>query len=142
MVTFPANGQTPSITCIEVDPVEAKIGNLVIKIDYISPIIINQIIPGILLRAENGDPVYGSNLRIHPSKKDLSGARAGSILFRANNIPIQPGRYILSVWLGEWHVDHDSKTDALTFEFKEGHKHPLAPSSAYLGYLDVRGEWG
>ena len=140
-ISFPSNASRPSITRIEVDSDEAKIGNLSVFIDYTSPSIIDQVVPGILLRSESGDPVYGSNRRIHPTTELANGSSAGRIHFRAEGIPIQPGRYVISCWLGEWHVDHDNKLDILTFDFREGQRHPQAPTPSNLGYLDVVGKW-
>jgi lipopolysaccharide transport system ATP-binding protein len=58
-----------------------------------------------------------------------------------NGLPVHGGSYRLSVWLGDWQIDYDSKRDALAFDFKHGHPASNTPNPEAIGFTDAPAEW-
>lgn len=138
---FPANPKKPIITRVAINTERLRMGDLVVEIDYESPFRLSPPVPGLLISSASGDPVYGSNIRMHPPVTSLQPASHGRIAFHSEQLPLMAGRYSLSVWLGEWHQDYDSKLGVLEFEFREGQRNPQAPPPSMVGYLDCEGLW-
>jgi len=52
-----------------------------------------------------------------------------------------PSHYLLSVWLAEWHTDHDSKIDCLRIMIGNDQMDPLRPPTSVNGHLDWPATW-
>jgi lipopolysaccharide transport system ATP-binding protein len=140
-VTFVPKAEKPSITRISVNQEELLQGNLQIDVSYESPFMLSPPAPGITLTSTSGIAVFGSNPRFHPVINGPTSSRKGVARLSVTNLPIEPGTYFLSVWLGDWHRDYDSKVDALTIVFKDGNRPALRPSPEINGYLMWPGSW-
>ena len=70
---------------------------------------------GFVISSSDGARVLGANNRYQPSKPLESPTERGSILCHLSAVPLMPGSYAVSLWLGnqagDWHV----VADALTF---------------------------
>lgn len=140
-IQFEKESNRPCIVGVSIDRTKARRGDIDISIDYVSPFSDFAPVPGVVLTSSSGDPVYGSNLRMHPTVEKLKGGLCGTIHFKCHKMPLLPGRYRVSVWLGEWHQDHDQKIDALEFSFKEDTSPSLSPPSSVIGYIDAIPNW-
>ncbi len=74
---------------------------------------------GFVISASDGTRVLGANNRYQPSKTLAGRVERGSIVCRLGRVPLTPGTYSISLWLGDpsgdWHVE----PDAVTFKIVE-----------------------
>lgn len=139
--TFPVAPDKPSITAISVDEQELHAGHLSIDISFESPVPLDPPVPGIVLHSLHGNPVYGSNTRSHRPATPLSPARHGTLRITVPDLPLAPGEYYVSAWLGDAGGDHDERLHALRFRF-EGRLHgDRGPRIGELGVIDLPGRW-
>jgi lipopolysaccharide transport system ATP-binding protein len=138
---FPAKSSIPCIRRVSINGDQAQKGNLDITIEYSAPNENFIPVPGIVIKTMEGDPVYGSNTRMHLPEKTFSGKAHGVLNLQCQNLPLMPGVYQLSVWLGEWHQNHDEKVDTLKFIFKGHDRHPHYPPSHVIGNIDYGSKW-
>ena len=96
---------------------------------------------GLVLYSTMGTPVFGTNPRIHNNGYGKPKLSSGVLRLVVKNIPIHSGCYKLSVWLGDWQTDYDSKKDVLAFEFKAGQANRNMPSPESIGFLNVDAHW-
>jgi lipopolysaccharide transport system ATP-binding protein len=131
----------PCITGVEVDEAAAKRGDLLIETHFKSPHELKPPIVGIVVYSNSGVPVFGSNPRFHQTADTLKAMSSGTALLRAEGLQLAPGRYSVSVWLGDWHSDFDCKEGAVSFEFRasEGSQH--RPNPLVVGYIDCSTNW-
>jgi hypothetical protein len=59
----------------------------------------------------------------------------------APNMPLQPGHYLVSIWLADWHSDLDSKIDRVRLTIGDGREDMLRPSPSIIGHLDWPATW-
>ncbi len=141
-IAFAASPARPAITAIDVNSEALAERDLIVDIHFASPKPLHTAVGGIVLRADTGEPVWGSNSRFHPSRTPLKGAAHGVLRCEARQLPIRPGRYSLSAWLGDWHEDYDARIDVLNFAIGEDGAHRLLPPASAVGHLDWAAEWG
>ncbi|SFV35115.1 ABC transporter ATP-binding protein [Hyphomicrobium facile] len=141
-ISFDENKTRPAISAIEVNSEALIERDLIVDIHFASPRPLHTAVGGIVLRADTGEPVWGSNSRFHPSLKLVKGLTHGVLRCEARQLPIRPGRYSLSAWLGDWHEDHDARIDVLSFVIGEDDAHVLRPPVSAVGHLDWPAEWG
>jgi lipopolysaccharide transport system ATP-binding protein len=147
--TFESNHETrynpdinkPSITRVSVLGAELNNGNLVVDVGFESPFPLTPPIPGVLISSLSGVPVYGTNPRFHGTGYQPAGLKQGVIRMRADKLPIKPGHYRISVWLGDWHTDYDQRYDAVSFEFKMDRQTVNIPSPESIGFIDQEAKW-
>lgn len=74
---------------------------------------------GFVISASDGTRILGANNRYQPSTTLAGRVERGSILCRLGRVPLTPGTYSISLWLGDpsgdWHVE----PDAVTFKIVE-----------------------
>jgi lipopolysaccharide transport system ATP-binding protein len=143
-LVFPANRAQAGITAIHIDREALKRRDLDLRIAFGSPVPIATPIGGIVLRALGGEPLWGSNGRFHPSLDQASGLTGGVVRCEARDIPLVPGKYILSVWLGDYYTDFDEKIDLTVINLGRadpGSLDHLRPPPAVQGYVDWEARW-
>ncbi len=140
-VSFAADPLQPSISSLAVDQNGLMERNLIVDIAFVSPHPLHTAVGGVVLRADSGEPVWGSNNRFHPSNGRIKGLTSGVLRCEARNLPVRPGKYHLSVWLADWHEDLDSKLDVLSIDIGENAIESLRPSSLTVGHLDWPAQW-
>lgn len=74
---------------------------------------------GYLLRTAAGEAILNSNNRYQPSPAFEEPTSRGVIECDLGVIPLMPGRYSLSFWLGDIRHDHHAELEALFFEVTE-----------------------
>jgi lipopolysaccharide transport system ATP-binding protein len=140
-VNYDAREDQPSITRVAMDHEALKTGDLILDVDFTSPIPLNPPNPEIIICSNYGLPVFGSNTRIHKFRYSGKNQRAGTMHFEAKKLPLVSGYYTVTVWLGDGRKPFDHKDDALFFEFKaaddgvnpEKHGHLNWPCEWQLG---------
>lgn len=140
-VSFPADPKKPSITRVIVDREALTRRSLKVAIAFQSPMPLQTPIGGVILRAATGEPVWGSNGRFHPRTSEAKGLRAGILTCEAPDMPLQPGHYLASIWLADWHTDHDSKTDRIRITLGDDRTELLRPPPSLIGHLDWPATW-
>jgi len=70
---------------------------------------------GFVISGSDGSRVLGANNRYQPSKPLESPSESGSILCHLGPVPLMPGSYAVSLWLGDQAGDWHVVADALTF---------------------------
>jgi lipopolysaccharide transport system ATP-binding protein len=140
-IVFPSVDGRPSITKISVNPDRLLSRDLSIDITFVSPWPLRTPVGGIVLRSHSGEPVWGSNARFHKSSVSRDGLVKGTLRCTAQRVPLVAGHYCLSVWLGDWHGDYDSKIDTLRFMLGEADMNGHRPPPSAQGYLDWPAEW-
>ena len=138
---FPSAVDRPSITNVTVDHEALKVGDLAVEIAFESPWPIQTPVGGIVIRALNGQVLWGSNGRFHPRTNDREDIAEGILRCSAKGIPLWPGEYVLSVWLGDWHEDHDAKIDVVTIQLGSDSNIPMRPSTSAIGHLSWSATW-
>jgi lipopolysaccharide transport system ATP-binding protein len=143
-LVFPVNRAQAGITGIHIDRDALKHRDLDVRIAFQSPVPITTPIGGIVLRAIGGEPLWGSNGRFHPFADSVNGLTGGVVRCEARGIPLVPGKYILSVWLGDYYTDFDSKIDLTVVNLgraEPGSLDHLRPPPAVQGYVDWGAQW-
>jgi lipopolysaccharide transport system ATP-binding protein len=140
-VNFPPRTDAPSITKITIDHESLARGDILLSISFESPFPLCPPVPGILLSTAFGGAVFGSNPRFHQTGYPSTASARGTVRLEVRNIPIAPGNYLLSAWLGDWHRDYDVKRDALRFEFLVSKSVTLRPGPSWAGSLEWPAQW-
>lgn len=140
-ISFAANPSAPSITSIAVDQEALADGDLNVEIGFASPRPIPTAIGGIMLRADTGEPLWGSDSRTHPSGESLKGLLGGVLQCRATGLPVRSGTYHLSAWIADWHEELDSKQDILTIQLGEKSLDTTRLSASAVGHVDWPAIW-
>jgi lipopolysaccharide transport system ATP-binding protein len=140
-VTFLANPTKPSITRLTIDREALKRRNLRIAIAFQSPWPLQTPIGGVVLRATSGESVWGSNGRFHRREREAKGLLEGVLTCQATDVPLLPGRYLVSIWLADWHSDLDSKIDRVHITIGDDRAESLRPPASAIGHLDWPATW-
>jgi lipopolysaccharide transport system ATP-binding protein len=74
---------------------------------------------GYVISASDGTRVLGANNRYQPSTTLTHRVSRGSILCRLGRVPLTPGTYSISLWLGDKTADYHREPDAVTFKVVE-----------------------
>jgi len=140
-IEFSINNKEPSIRSISVDAGALARGDLLLKIGFSSPFPLSPAVGGVTLRSTTGHVVWGTNSRFHPSIESVRSISTGTLKCEAKHLPLIPGSYTLSVWLGGWHEDYDAKQDVLNLVFRGGEQSSLRPRPEANGNLDWDASW-
>jgi lipopolysaccharide transport system ATP-binding protein len=138
-VTFTTRPDVPSIAGVNLDPQALRHGSLLVSIEYTSPYPLRGPVGGIVISTITGIPIWGSNGRFHPNEADGVSSDTGVLICESSAMPLVPSTYTLSVWLGDWYQDYDSRSDVLSFQFRPETYAPTRPTSA--GHLDWPATW-
>jgi lipopolysaccharide transport system ATP-binding protein len=139
---FAPNPVRPSICGVHVEAEALAERNLIVDISFESPRPLSFVNGAVLLRTVSGAVVWASNARFHPPEQPIRGVANGTIRCEARNLPLVPEDYLLSVWLGDWHEDHDVKRDALRLTLgRESTGQSIRPPAHVSGYVDWPASW-
>jgi lipopolysaccharide transport system ATP-binding protein len=139
--SFKPDTSKPSIIGVNVDSTALSNRDLFVDITFVSPSPLPAAVGGIVLSATAGGPVWGSNSRFHSFIEEGRGLSRGILRCEARGLPIAPGQYVLSVWLGSWHEDYDAKIDILSFFVGLDISHASRPPSSIVGHVDWPAVW-
>ena len=133
----------PTITGAEVDFEGLNEEKLICSISFKSPFLIEKPNIGIVLRSANGNPVFGTNFKIHPGISTKDSVSEGIAVLTIAHLPIHSGTYTLSIYLGdEWH-DYDERIDYISFTLDKKNTLPLKAntSTVDIGPLQIDAKW-
>jgi lipopolysaccharide transport system ATP-binding protein len=139
LMSFAPDSKSPSICRISVNAEALEFRNLIVDVEFVSPWPLQTAVGGLLLKTVKGEPVWGSNCRFHPYESQIKGSARGVLRCQSRGLPITPGQYVLSVWLGDRHERYDSKLDVLKISIAEDRINPLRPPAS--GHLDWPAVW-
>lgn len=139
--SFAANVSRPSITSINVNRDALVDGGLIVDIGFVSPRPISTPVGGVMLRADTGEPLWGSDNRFHASGEITKGMTSGTLRCHARALPIRPGTYHLSVSLADWHEELDVKQDVLTIQLGDETVNVLRQSASAVGHVEWPATW-
>jgi lipopolysaccharide transport system ATP-binding protein len=71
---------------------------------------------GWVLQSASGERLLNSNNRFQDSPAFDEPAAAGQIVCDLGMVPLMPGRYVISLWLGDTAIDHHIELETLFFE--------------------------
>ena len=74
---------------------------------------------GFVLQSAGGDRILNSNNRYQPTPTFMRPASRGVIECDLGEPPLLPGRYTLSLWLGDKSHDHHVELEAMTFDITD-----------------------
>ena len=74
---------------------------------------------GYVLQTLEGEKLFNSNNRYQPSPEFAEPVSQGSIVCKLGAPPLMPGRYVVSLWLGDLSSDQHVELESMTFEILE-----------------------
>jgi len=137
--SFAPDPKAPSICRISVNAGALESRDLIVDIEFESPWLLQTAVGELVLKTVMGEPVWGSNCRFHRYETQIKSSAKGVLRCEARGLPITPGQYVLSAWLGDRHERYDSKVDVLKFFVAEDRVNPLRPPAS--GHLDWPAVW-
>ncbi len=130
-----------TITAVQLDEEQLRRGILVVSISFSAPFLIYSPVAGVLLKSTMGEPLWGSNNRFHLPQETIEPLANGTLVCNAGKLPLRSGRYVLSVWLGDWMQDLDSALECISFELCSQVESSLMPPSSKIGFLAWDADW-
>jgi lipopolysaccharide transport system ATP-binding protein len=131
----------PTITRLAIDERAAAQGEINATIEFRSPFPLKSVVGGVVLKGASGEPVYGTNMRMHEAASGTASRRCGILRVEVRDLPIAPGTYSLSFWLGDWNEDYDVKEDAIVLHYRTDDTNPKRPPSVAIGHVDWPATW-
>ena len=109
----------PSIVDYQLDKNELSKGNIILKIQYISPIELNNANIGAVFSLVGGSPVFGTNFKLHMDEYCViqTKSKRGESILTIKSPPIHSGSYKIDLFLGDQYKDYDTIENAITFNF-------------------------
>ena len=74
---------------------------------------------GYVLQTLEGEKLFNSNNRYQPSPEFAQPVSRGSIVCRLGAPPLMPGRYVVSLWIGDLSSNQHVELESMTFEILE-----------------------
>lgn len=133
--------KSPSVAAVRLDEAALAHGDFRAEVDFASPFALQPPVVGLVVSTLAGVPVWGTNGRFHPWARNDICAAHGTAVCEARTLPLAPGTYRLSVWLGDWHQDYEAREDVLTFDFRMNATIPYRPPSSIIGKVDWPATW-
>lgn len=138
---FASNPAKPSITRVSVNRERLNKGDLRVDIHFESPFALSTPIGGIIIAGPDGQPIFGTNMRLHPPPADALETRSGVLVLEIPQLSLHSSRYSLTAWLGDRLNDYDCKAEAVSFNFVSPHYYPNRPPLHVIGPVDLPCRW-
>ncbi|MFL5240819.1 MAG: ABC transporter ATP-binding protein [Gemmataceae bacterium] len=136
-----ARVDAPCISRVELDPQALHEGRLRVTVAFNSPYPLDPIV-GVVVYSRQGSPLFGTNPQLHSDGYCGQTTKAGAATVEVKDLPLYSGFYKASIWLTDRHgTVHDTKPDALTFEFVAPEALPHGLSTDYIGPLRIHAAW-
>lgn len=139
-IGFNSTSSKPYVSGIEVNQNELINGNLIIKIDIVSSLVLSQPKIGVQIKNKYGMPIYACNTQTHVLD-NLTSFSSGTVVFKINNLPLHSDTYNLSVYLGDSFMNFDEKIDVLSFDFISKILVKNKQDITIVGSLNIKPEW-
>ena len=105
-MSFAPDSKSPSICKISVNSEALNSRDLIVDVEFESPWPLQTAFGGLLLKTAMGHPVWGSDCRFHRYETRIRSSARGVLRCKSRGLPITPGQYVLSVWLGDRHQEY------------------------------------
>ena len=129
----------PAITSIVLNDKYLSSGKVSFEFEFKSPYPIESPVIGIVVSDYIGNPIFGTNNRIHPTENNIKECVSGKMSLEINDVFLFPGSYNVSVYLGDKFTDIASYPDIVTFEYLETTiKSTQLPDAKYIGSIFLR----
>lgn len=136
--TAPSSG--PVIRTAGVDRQELALGNLSLAVEFDSPYPLSPLFIGAVISNSLGSPIFGFNSRMDPLF-DGTPVRSGVAWLKIPNLPLHPGLYRVSLWLGEKGQNTDHWPEAVAFQHFNSPSLPAGLQPEVVGSTRVAGRW-
>ncbi len=140
-VSFAVDPGRPSISRVGIDRAALAARDLIVDIGFVAPVPLRNPVGGLVLRAEQGEAVWGSNANFHRAVHAGKPVTSGVLRCEARALPLVPGDYTVSVWLSDWHDDFDHKLDILRVRLGEESDGGVGRPDSGVGHLDWPAVW-
>jgi lipopolysaccharide transport system ATP-binding protein len=136
----PSNNLTkPNLTTINLNEIEILKNNLHIDFEYKTPFELNPPTFGILVTNYLEQPVFASNSRFHNNNLLILNALEGNVKFVYNDLPLFPGTYNVSCYIGDNLQDLNSYINILTFVIEDLNiDNSKIPNATFIGSINLR----
>ena len=140
-VLLNGNAQRPSITSVALDRRNLQHGDFALEVGFASPFPLNPPIVGIVVSNAFGVPVFGSNALMHPDGFLPRPMTEGVARVEISDLPVHPGAYGITVFLGEAGSNYEIRRDIIAFDFVPQYPVINCPPVESIGPLNVRAKW-
>lgn len=128
----------PVVTKVRLTADETASKKISVSVGFLSPFVINSPSVGIVIADYLGNPVCGTNNRIHSKNYSGRNCSAGVLRVEIGTLHLLPGTYHLSVFLGDSISDYAAYPDVLTFEVVNSDiESSQLPNSKYIGSMHL-----
>jgi lipopolysaccharide transport system ATP-binding protein len=140
-VRLSANSERPSITSVTLDRDKLLKGDFVAEVSFSSPFPLNPPVVGIVVSNCVGAPVFGSNALMHSEGFAAKPMTVGVARIMVPDLPLHPGEYAITVFLGETASNYDIRRDLVRFDFVPRRPVINCPPVESIGPLNIRAQW-
>lgn len=131
--------EVPIITKVMIIKEKLSENELEVLFEFKSPFVINSPSIGLVLNDYLGNPVFGTNNRIHTNGNRYVNSKEGVMKLSIRDLSLFPGTYSISVFLGDSISDYASYTDILSFDIQNKEIEAIQiPDTKYIGSLYLR----
>jgi lipopolysaccharide transport system ATP-binding protein len=141
LIKLNRDAQKPSITSVSIDREQLQNGHFALEVAFASPFPLNPPIVGIVVSNSLGTPVFGSNALMHPEGFSPQPMTEGIARVEITDLPVHPGQYGVTVFLGEAGSNYDIRRDVIAFDFIPRFAVINCPPIESIGPLNVRARW-
>ena len=132
---------SPRIVGVTLDEAALQRGVFEVRISFVSPFELDPPIGGVVITDSSGNPIVGTNTRMHPQGYERRRARSGVLVCRIPQLPLHSGEYGVSVWLADMLQDYDAELGILMFHFSSPDFRPEIPATSVIGPLNLPASW-
>lgn len=129
----------PSITSIFLHENELSHDKFIIDLTFESPFPFKPV-PGLVVHDLIGNPIFGSNTRMHPMQNEIPSTKKGKFRFESY-FPLHSGKYAISLFLGDFYNDYDKKVNVMQFKYISKRPVTHCPPPTQIGSLNILGKW-
>jgi lipopolysaccharide transport system ATP-binding protein len=141
LIEFVGDARKPCITSVAIDQKSLAHGDFILEVSFSSPFPLNPPIVGIVVSNSLGVPVFGSNPLMHPKGFSPKALTCGIARIQVPGLPVHPGEYCVTVFLGEAGLNYEIRRDVISFEFVPKTPVVNCPPIEGIGPLNVEARW-
>jgi lipopolysaccharide transport system ATP-binding protein len=141
LIEFSGDVRKPCITSVAIDQKNLLDGDFTLEVSFASPFPLNPPIIGVVVSNSLGVPVFGSNPLMHPDGFSPKPMTSGIARVRVSDLPVHPGEYRVTVFLGESGSNYEIRRDVISFDFIPRVPVVNCPPVESIGPLNVEARW-
>ena len=140
-IEFSGDARKPCITSVAIDQKNLLDGDFALEVSFASPFPLNPPIIGVVVSNSLGVPVFGSNPLMHPEGFSPKPMTTGIARVQVSDLPVHPGEYRVTVFLGEAGSNYEIRRDVISFDFVPRVPVVNCPPVESIGPLNVEARW-